>query len=185
MQKIVRFSEKFQIFGKISDFPKKSEFWKNFRFSEKFQIFGKFLNFQISLKFSDFWKNFWVLESFQIFWKFLWPWWWQHSQFLRCFQKKSACENLDIRFFQVFPKCQQNWGLKIFHWQEAKMFPTYVFNWIRNGRLEWIDITNRSTDCTKVSFSDGVLDSSPFKLPYLCPSSCLNIVLKHLETKAR
>ena len=37
-------SEKFQIFGKISDF------WKNFRISEKFQNFGE--------KNSEIWKNF-------------------------------------------------------------------------------------------------------------------------------
>ena len=42
-----RFSEKFQIFGNISDFR------KNFRFSEKFQIFGKFLDFWKISRFSE------------------------------------------------------------------------------------------------------------------------------------
>ena len=50
--------------------------------------------------------------------------------------------------------------------------------------FDWIKITN-TTDSAKVDFSDCVPGSSHLKRPNLCPCSCLNIVLKHLETKAR
>ena len=50
------FLEKFQIFGKVSDFR------KNFRFFGKNQIFGKI---------SDFQKNFWFSEKFRFLEHFL------------------------------------------------------------------------------------------------------------------
>ena len=68
-----------------------------FRFAESFQIFGEFL-----------WPETWHLRHWLHFWQLrttiwtitLWPlnreWWWQHSQFLRCFYigKISRDKNL-------------------------------------------------------------------------------------------
>ena len=63
-----------------------SDFWKVFRFFESVQIFWKFL-----------WPETWHLRHWLHFWQLrttiwtiaLWPlnteWWWQHSQFLRCY----------------------------------------------------------------------------------------------------
>ena len=48
-----------------------------------------------------------------------------------------------------------------------------------------IEITNRWTESVEVSFSNRVIGSVVFKLPDLCPRSCLNIEPKHLETKTR
>ena len=69
-------------------FDKKfSEFLKVSNFFESFQIFWKFL-----------WPETWHLRHWLHFWQLrttiwtitLWPlnteWWWQHSQFLRCFK---------------------------------------------------------------------------------------------------
>ena len=66
---------------------------------------------------------------------------------------------------------------------------TSIFNvhcTLCNG-LVWIEITNSKADGTKVCFNDGVGTSSLSHLPIqLCPgSSSINIVLKHLQTKAR
>ena len=47
-----------------------------------------------------------------------------------------------------------------------------------------IEITKRKTKSTKVGLSDSVFVSFFFNRPNLCPCSWLNIVLKHLETKA-
>ena len=79
------------------------QFWqifgKHLRFAENFQI----ADFQIFWKFL--WPETWHLRHWLHFWQLrttiwtitLWPlnieWWWQHSQFLRCFKYLS----------QIFP----------------------------------------------------------------------------------
>ena len=50
--------------------------------------------------------------------------------------------------------------------------------------FDWIEITN-ATQSSKVDFSNGVIVSPLLKAANFCPRSCLNIELKHLETKAR
>ena len=52
-----------------------------------------------------------------------------------------------------------------------------------DGDFDWSH-TN-ATNSAKVDFSDCMEGSSPLKRANLCPRSCLNIELKHLETKAR
>ena len=49
--------------------------------------------------------------------------------------------------------------------------------------FDWIEIT--ATKSSKVDFGDGVVISPMLKAADLCPRSCLNIELKHLETKAK
>ena len=77
-----------------------SDLWTKFRLLEKFQIFGKDNDIKRTpLKSNpwDSWPETWHLRHWLHFWQLrttiwtitLWPlnreWWWQHSQFLRCF----------------------------------------------------------------------------------------------------
>ena len=59
-QKIFRFSENFQIFGKFSDFQKIFRFWKISRFSENIQIFEKYsfyLEYSLTYLFRELFLN--------------------------------------------------------------------------------------------------------------------------------
>ena len=76
---------------------------------EKFQIFGNFSDFRKTNP-RDLWPDTWYLRHWLHFWQLrttiwtitLWPlnieWWWQHSQFLRCFHFVNTVPSSAIYF---------------------------------------------------------------------------------------
>ena len=101
--KHLRFAENCQIFGKILDFPKKSDFGK---ISDFQKIFISLKSFQIFEKFLDFLKVFRFYESFQIFWKF--------SDFLKVF-----------RFFVNFRLFESFCDLRLDTWDTDYFFDNW------------------------------------------------------------
>ena len=88
-----KFSDLWNIFGNFLDFQKIFRFLKKkFRFLKGFQICGKFLTLTEIWRLRH-WLHFWQLRT-TIWTITLWPlnreWWWQHSQFLLCFEVNTA-----------------------------------------------------------------------------------------------
>ena len=100
---------------------------------------------------------------------------------------KSVESQINFFFLLVFNFC--NVQILLFGHQSygpSLSIVLWCYTSIFNG-LVWIEITNSQADGTKVCFNDGVGTTSLSHLStHLCPgSSSMNIVLKHLQTKAR